>query len=104
MAAVLAVLVPVPKGRACAVRSRDKGRACAGRSTLRADMGEVRRELHVLSGRVARIEGALTALAATGELTPPGIPLCRDGLFLVSSPVARPDDKSSPQATWFAGG
>ncbi|MDE0025723.1 MAG: hypothetical protein OXP69_15030 [Spirochaetaceae bacterium] len=29
-------------------------------NTLRADVAEVRRDLHVLSDRVARIEGALT--------------------------------------------
>ena len=32
--------------------------------TIRADVGEVRRGLHALAERVARIEGALTALGA----------------------------------------
>ena len=48
VAAILAVLVPV-------IRAQGAGLRC-DIDTLRADMGEVRRDLH----RVARIEGALS--------------------------------------------
>jgi len=96
VAAMLAVLVPVIRGQAVALRREIEGqgtslrraiqeqgtslrraikgqgnslhRAIEGRGeslsreidTLRGDVAEVRRDLHVLSDRVARIEGALT--------------------------------------------
>ena len=52
VAAMLAVLVPVIRAQGTSLRREI--------DTLRADVGEVRRDLHVLSDRVARIEGALT--------------------------------------------
>ena len=74
VAATLAVLVPVILGQGAALRRAIKGqgksmhRPIEGRGeslsrgidSLRADVAEVRRDLHVLSDRVARIEGALT--------------------------------------------
>ena len=50
--AILAVLVPVILAQGAGLRREI--------DTLRADMGEVRRDLHVLSDRVARIEGVLS--------------------------------------------
>ena len=52
VAAMLAVLLPVILTQGAGLR-REMG-------TLRVDVGEVRRHLHALSDRVARIEGALT--------------------------------------------
>ncbi len=52
VAALLAVLVPVIRAQGAALRREI--------DTLRIDVGEVRRDLHVLSDRVARIEGMLT--------------------------------------------
>lgn len=60
VAAVLAVLVPVIRAQGASLRREI--------DTLRADVGEVRRDLHVLSDRVARIEGAMSGpWASTGE-------------------------------------
>ena len=52
VAAILAVLVPVIRAQGAALRREI--------DTLRADVGEARRDLHILSDRVARIEGALS--------------------------------------------
>ena len=85
VAAMLAVLVPVTRGQGAALRraieeqgtrlrraiegqGKSLHRAIDGRGetlsretdTLRADVAEVRRDLHVLNDRVARIDGALT--------------------------------------------
>ena len=85
VAAMLAVLVPVIRGQGAALRREIEGQGTSLRreieehgtslrreiegqgtslrreiDTLRADVAEVRRDLHVLSDRVARIEGALT--------------------------------------------
>ncbi len=74
VAALLAVLVPVIRGQGAALRREIEGQGTSLRreiegqgtslsreiDTLRADVAEVRRDLHVLSDRVARIEGALT--------------------------------------------
>lgn len=50
--------------------------------TIRADVGEVRRDLHALAERVARIEGALT-----GPWRPPA-----NGPPAAPEPVATPAD------------
>ena len=63
VAAMLAVLVPVIRAQGAALRREIEGQGESLRreiDTLRSDVGEVRRDLHVLSDRVARIEGALT--------------------------------------------
>jgi len=74
VAAMLAVLVPVIRGQGAALRREIEGQGTSLRreiegqgtslrreiDTLRGDVAEVRRDLHVLSDRVARIEGALT--------------------------------------------
>ena len=63
VAAMLAVLVPVIRAQGAALRREIEGQGESLRremDTLRVDVGEVRRDLHVLSDRVARIEGALT--------------------------------------------
>ena len=52
VAAMLAVLLPVILTQGAGLRREIH--------TLRVDVGEVRRDLHALSDRVARIEGALT--------------------------------------------
>ena len=52
VAAVLAVLVPLIRAQGAALRREI--------DTLRTDMGEVSRDFHGLSDRVARIEGTLT--------------------------------------------
>ena len=60
---MLAVLVPLIRAQGAALRREIEGQGASFRrevDTLRADVGEVRRDLHVLSDRVARIEGALT--------------------------------------------
>ena len=61
MAAMLAVLVPVIRAQGATLRREIEGQGESLRremDTLRVDVGEVRRDLHVLSDRVARIEGA----------------------------------------------
>ena len=61
--AVLAVLVPLIRAQGTALRREIEGQGASLRreiDTLRADVGEVRRDLHGLSDRVARIEGTLT--------------------------------------------
>ena len=97
VAALLAVLLPVirAQGSTCATRSRGKARTYAVNWTryagtcapdvasLRADVGEVRRDLHALSDRVSRIEGALT----TGPWRPTN-----------GSPAAAPQG-GTPEAT-----
>ena len=74
VAAVLAVLVPLIRAQGTALRREIEGQCASLRreiegqgeslrreiDTLRADVGEVRRDLHGLSDRVARIEGTLT--------------------------------------------
>lgn len=52
VAALLAVLLPVILSQGASLRREI--------DTLRADVGKVRRDLHALSDRVARIEGALS--------------------------------------------
>ena len=52
MAALLAVLLPVILTQGASLRRE--------LDTVRADVGEVRRDVHDVSDRVARIEGALT--------------------------------------------
>ena len=52
VAAMLAVLLPVILTQGAGLRRE--------MDTLRVAVGEVRRDLHALSDRVARIEGALT--------------------------------------------
>ena len=68
VAAILAVLLPVILTQGAGLRREI--------NTLRVDVGEVRRDLHALSNRVARIEGALTGpwRPANGAPTtaPPG--------------------------------
>ena len=63
VAAMLAVLVPVIRAQGATLRREIEGQGESLRrevDTLRSDVGEVRRDLHVLSDRVARIEGTLT--------------------------------------------
>ena len=63
VAAVLAVLVPLIRAQGAALRQEIEGQGASLRreiDTLRGDVGEVRRDLHGLSDRVARIEGTLT--------------------------------------------
>lgn len=74
VAAILAVLVPVIRVQGAGLRHEIEGQGAGLRreiesqgaglrremDTLRADVGEVRRDLHILSDRVARIEGALS--------------------------------------------
>ena len=63
VAAILAVLVPVIRAQGAALRREIEGQGaslCREIDTLRADVGEARRDLHILSDRVARIEGALS--------------------------------------------
>lgn len=63
VAAILAVLVPVIRVQGAGLRREIEGQGAGLRremDTLRADVGEVRRDLHILSDRVARIEGALS--------------------------------------------
>ena len=63
VAAILAVLVPVIRAQGAALRREIEGQGASLRreiDTLRADVGEARRDLHILSDRVARIEGALS--------------------------------------------
>ena len=63
VAAVLAVLVPLIRAQGTTLRREIEGQGASLRreiDTLRADVGEVRRDLHGLSDRVARIEGTLT--------------------------------------------
>ena len=60
---VLAVLVPLIRAQGAGLRREIEGQGASLRreiDTLRVDVGEVRRDLHVLSDRVARIEGALS--------------------------------------------
>ena len=73
VAAMLVVLVPVIRAQGAALRREIEGQGTSLRreiegqgeslrreiDTLRVDVGEVRRDLHVLSDRVARIEGML---------------------------------------------
>jgi hypothetical protein len=61
--AILAVLVPLIRAQGTGLRREIEGQGASLRreiDTLRADVGEVRRDLHVLSDRVARIEGTLS--------------------------------------------
>ena len=61
--ALLAVLVPVVVLQSRRLEQRINAVAdalTATRTELRADVAEVRRDLHALAERVARIEGALT--------------------------------------------
>ncbi len=61
--ALLAVLVPVVVLQSRRLEQRIDAVAVAlttTRTELRADVAEVRRDLHALAERVARIEGALT--------------------------------------------
>ena len=97
VAAMLAVLVPVIRAQGAALRREIEGQGTSLRceiegqgeslrreiDTLRVDVGEVRRDLHVLSDRVARIEGALT-----GPWRPPanGTP----------APASRPQSETEP--------
>ena len=63
VAAVLAVLVPLIRAQGASLRREIEGQGESLRreiDTLRADVGEVRRDLHGLSDLVARIEGTLT--------------------------------------------
>ena len=63
VAAVLAVLVPLIRAQGAALRHEIEGQGASLRreiDTLRGDVGEVRRDLHGLSDRVARVEGTLT--------------------------------------------
>ena len=58
VAAMLAVLLPVILTQGASLRRE--------LDAVRGDVGEVRRDLHSLSDRVARIEGALTAVLPPG--------------------------------------
>ena len=60
MAALLAVLLPVILTQGASLRRE--------LDTVRADVGEVRRDVHDVSDRVARIEGALTGRPADGAV------------------------------------
>lgn len=74
VAAMLAVLLPVIRSQGSTLRREIEGQgASLGREidtlrtdlgreldTLRSDVAEVRRDLHALSDRVARIEGAMS--------------------------------------------
>ena len=69
--ALLAVLVPVVVSQSRRLEQRIDAVAdalTATRTELRTDVAEVRRDLHALAERVARIEGALGAL--TGPWRP----------------------------------
>ena len=61
VAAMLAVLLPVILTQGASLRRE--------LDAVRADVGEVRRDLHDVSDRVARIEGALTGLAVAAPCT-----------------------------------
>ncbi len=81
-----AVLVPLIRAQGAGLRREIEGQGASLRreiDTLRTDVGEVRRVLHVLSDRVARIEGALS-----GPWRPPsnGTP----------TPVPNPQSKTEP--------
>ena len=59
VAAMLAILVPVIRRQGAALRGEIEGQGTSlrrGIDSLRADVAEVRRDLHVLSDRVLRIE------------------------------------------------
>ena len=66
VAALLAVLLPVILSQGASLRREI--------DTLRADVGEVRRDLHALSDRVARIEGALSVPWRPANGTPATAP------------------------------
>lgn len=81
VAAVLAVLLPVVLAQGASLRRRiDTLRSDLGRElgTLRGDLGELRRELHTLSDRVAGIEVDVTCpwlpRASGPPAPPPGTP------------------------------
>ena len=59
VAALLAVLVPLLLAQGRRV-DRFEARVVARFEALTADVGEVRRDLHALAERVARIEGAMS--------------------------------------------
>ena len=70
--AMLAVLLPVILTQGASLRRE--------LDATRADVGEVRRDVHGLSDRVARIEGALTGspvpgAVAAGAVAPPARPV-----------------------------
>ena len=63
VAALLAVLLPVIRTQGANVRREIEGQGDSLRrelDTLRGDVAEVRRDVHALSDRVARIAGAMT--------------------------------------------
>ena len=68
-AALLAVLLPVILSQGASLRREI--------DTLRGDVGEVRRDLHALSDRVARIEGELSVPWQPTNGSPAAAP--RDG-------------------------
>ena len=68
VAAMLAVLLPVILTQGASLRRE--------LDTVRADVGEVRRDVHDVSDRVARIEGALTGRA--GAVPAAGAPALPD--------------------------
>ena len=62
VATVQAVLVPLIRAQGTALRREIEGQGASLRreiDTLRVDVGEVRRDLHGLRDRVARIKGTL---------------------------------------------
>ena len=69
VAAMLAVLLPVILTQGASLRRE--------LDAVRADVGEVRRDLHDVSDRVARIEGALTGRggAVHGGAAAPALPV-----------------------------
>ena len=72
MAAMLAVLLPVILTQGASLRRE--------LDAVRADVGEVRRDLHDVSDRVARIEGALTGrVGAVPAAGAPALPAAAAG-------------------------
>ena len=70
VAALLAVLVPLLLAQGRRV-DRFEARVVARFEALTADVGEVRRDLHALAERVARIEGAMSGPWRPANGTPP---------------------------------
>ena len=96
VAALLTVLLPVIRAQGSNLRRQIEGQGTnlrreldtlrgvlrADVAALRADVGEVRRDLHALSDRVARIEGAMTGPWRPANGTPAAAP---------TPPAAAPD-------------